>query len=82
MEDVKDVYTAPLPDSPYVKPFRLHYTQGGRAKNWDLLEVHDSVVVIVFNVSRNVMVMVKQFRPGKIPYLLLHHAWPFVQPQV
>lgn len=64
MEDLENVYVSPLPDSPYVKPFRLNYTQNGSEKNWDLLEVHDSVAVMIFNISRNVMVMVKQFRPA------------------
>lgn len=66
MEDLTNVYTSPLPDSPYVRPFRFNYTQGGKEKNWDMLEVHDSVAIIVFNVSRNVMIFVKQFRPGKL----------------
>ncbi|CAH2233167.1 jg18869 [Pararge aegeria aegeria] len=64
MEDLTNVYFTPLPDSPYVKPFRFNYTQNGMEKTWDLLEVHDSVAIIVFNVSRNVMVFVKQFRPA------------------
>ncbi|KAM3958864.1 uridine diphosphate glucose pyrophosphatase NUDT14 [Aphomia sociella] len=64
MEDVKDVYFTPLPDSPYVKPFRFNYTQNGMKKTWDILEVHDSVAIIVFNVTRKVMIFVKQFRPA------------------
>ncbi|XP_069360802.1 uridine diphosphate glucose pyrophosphatase NUDT14-like isoform X2 [Maniola hyperantus] len=64
MEDLTNVYLSPLPDSPYVKPFRFNYTQNGMEKTWDLLEVHDSVAIIVFNISRNVMVFVKQFRPA------------------
>lgn len=65
MEDLKNVYISPLPDSPYVKPFRFNYTQNGKEKTWDLLEVHDSVAIVVFNISRRVMVFVKQFRPGE-----------------
>ncbi|CAK1553323.1 unnamed protein product [Leptosia nina] len=64
MEDVKDVYLTPLPESQYVRPFRMHYTQNGKKKNWDLLEVHDSVAIVVFNVTRKVMIFVKQFRPA------------------
>ncbi|XP_063831575.1 uridine diphosphate glucose pyrophosphatase NUDT14-like [Ostrinia nubilalis] len=71
MEDLKQVYLSPLPDSPYVKPFRLNYTQNGKKKTWDLLEVHDSVAIIVFNVTRKVMVFVKQFRPA-IYYNCVH----------
>ncbi|XP_038206746.1 uridine diphosphate glucose pyrophosphatase NUDT14-like [Zerene cesonia] len=71
MEDVKDVYISPLPESIYVKPFRLNYTQNGKEKNWDLLEVHDSVAIIVFNITRKVMIFVKQFRPA-IYYNSIH----------
>ncbi|KAJ8724164.1 hypothetical protein PYW07_008144 [Mythimna separata] len=64
MEDLTEVYMTPLPDSPYVRPFRFNYTQAGKEKNWDMLEVHDSVAIIVFNVTRNVLIFVKQFRPA------------------
>ncbi|XP_053613347.1 uridine diphosphate glucose pyrophosphatase NUDT14-like [Plodia interpunctella] len=64
MEDLSDVFVTALPDSPYVKPLRFNFTQNGRKKTWDLLHVHDSVAIIVFNVSRKVMVFVKQFRPA------------------
>ncbi|XP_063697003.1 uridine diphosphate glucose pyrophosphatase NUDT14-like isoform X3 [Culicoides brevitarsis] len=65
MEDVKNIRYGPLPaDSPYVKPFRLYYTQNGVEKNWDCLKVHDSVAIIIFNVTRKKLVLVKQFRPA------------------
>lgn len=65
MEDVKDIRYGPLPeDSPYVKPFRLYYIQNGKEKNWDCLKVHDSVAIIIFNVTRKKLVLVKQFRPA------------------
>lgn len=35
MDDVSDIRVGPLPsDSPYMKPFRLYYKQGGIEKNW------------------------------------------------
>lgn len=65
MDDISDVYYGPLPaDSPYVKPFRFHFTQNGKKKSWDLLKVHDSVSVVIWNVTRQKLVLVKQFRPG------------------
>ncbi|XP_058450479.1 uridine diphosphate glucose pyrophosphatase NUDT14-like [Malaya genurostris] len=65
MDDISDIHYGPLPpDSPYVKPFRFHYTQNGKAKSWDLLKVHDSVSIVIFNVSRQRLVFVKQFRPA------------------
>lgn len=65
MENIKNINFGPLPaDSPYVKPFRMYYTQNEQEKNWDLLKVHDSVSIIIFNTSRQKLVFVKQFRPG------------------
>lgn len=71
MEDVTNMYISPLPDSPYVKPFRFNYTQNGKAKSWDLLEVHDSVAIVVFNITRKRMIFVKQFRPGILSNYLM-----------
>ncbi|XP_026318060.1 uridine diphosphate glucose pyrophosphatase-like isoform X2 [Hyposmocoma kahamanoa] len=64
MEDLKNVSFSPLPDTTYVRPFRFNYTQNGQSKSWDLLEVHDSVAIIIFNVERKKLVFVKQFRPA------------------
>lgn len=67
MENITEIRYGPLPaDSPYVKPFRMHYVQNGCEKSWDLLKVHDSVSIIILNKTRNTLVFVKQFRPGKI----------------
>lgn len=66
MDNVTKIYYTPLPDdSPYVKPFRMYYVQNGKEKNWDLLKVHDSVAIIILNKTRNTLVFVRQFRPGK-----------------
>lgn len=74
MESITDISFGPLPaDSPYVKPFRMYYTQNGVAKNWDLLKVHDSVTIIIFNRSTQRLVFVKQFRPA-VYYGLLADA--------
>ncbi|XP_050085085.1 uridine diphosphate glucose pyrophosphatase NUDT14-like [Anopheles aquasalis] len=65
MNNITDIHYGPLPaDSPYVKPFRFHYTQNGKQKSWDLLKVHDSVSIVIFNVTRRKLVFVKQFRPA------------------
>ncbi|XP_070502833.1 uridine diphosphate glucose pyrophosphatase NUDT14-like [Chironomus tepperi] len=65
MDSVENIRVGPLPaDSPYMKPFRLYYIQNGKEKNWDLIRAHDSVAIIVFNKTRNVLIAVKQFRPA------------------
>lgn len=67
MENITNIWYGELPsDSPYVKPFRMHYVQNGNEKDWDLLKVHDSVSIILYNKTTNKLIFVKQFRPGKL----------------
>lgn len=64
MLNISDVRLGPFKDSIYVKPFQMLYNQNGFNKTWDLIECHASVAIILFNATRNVLVCVKQFRPG------------------
>ncbi|XP_078000933.1 uridine diphosphate glucose pyrophosphatase NUDT14-like [Glandiceps talaboti] len=61
---ISDVHILPCSDSKYIKPFTINYTQNGEQKKWDYTKVHDSVIIMIFNVTRKVFVMVKQFRPA------------------
>lgn len=77
MEDIRDVWLGPLPeDSIYLKPYRLHYTQNGRQKNWDLLKAHDSVSIIIYNVEREKLIFVRQFRPAVLFGILTPSSTP------
>ncbi|CAH0560974.1 unnamed protein product [Brassicogethes aeneus] len=71
MEKLSSVTIKPLEKSIYLKPYTMHFTQNGTKRTWDLLRVHDSVAILIFNVTRNKLVFVKQFRPavyfGSIP---------------
>uniref|UniRef100_A0A0V0GD76 Uridine diphosphate glucose pyrophosphatase NUDT14 n=1 Tax=Triatoma dimidiata TaxID=72491 RepID=A0A0V0GD76_TRIDM len=62
--NVSNVKICELSNSEYVIPFKVIYTQGGKPKFWDLVEIHQSVSVILYNWERDCLVCVKQFRPG------------------
>lgn len=65
MLDLRNVSVGKVPqDSPWLRSVRLHYTQDGQSKNWDVIRIHDSVCMIVFNTSREKLVFVRQFRPA------------------
>lgn len=65
MLDLRDIHVGEVPrDSPWLRSVRVHYTQDGRRKVWDVIRIHDSVSMIVFNTSRRKLVFVKQFRPA------------------
>jgi len=65
MLDLHDIRVGKVPqDSPWLKSVRLHYTQDDQSKNWDVIKIHDSVSIVIFNTSRRKLVFVRQFRPA------------------
>ncbi|XP_044254423.1 uridine diphosphate glucose pyrophosphatase NUDT14-like [Tribolium madens] len=71
MNKISDVVLKPLEKSIYLKPHTMHFTQNGLKRTWDLLEVHDSVAILLHNPRKETLIFVKQFRPpvyfGSIP---------------
>ncbi|XP_002735217.1 uridine diphosphate glucose pyrophosphatase NUDT14-like [Saccoglossus kowalevskii] len=63
-DNIADVRVLPCTDSKYIRPFRIHYKQDGIDKTWDYMKVYNSVIILIFNVTRKVFIMVKQFRPA------------------
>ena len=59
VEEITDVKK-----SDYIKLSRVHYTQKGVAKTWDVATVHDSVAILLFEKNLNAFVLVKQVRPA------------------
>ncbi|RUS89667.1 hypothetical protein EGW08_002588 [Elysia chlorotica] len=64
MEDISDVRLSPLTESQFLIPKCVKYTQNGKRRTWDGISEHDDVEILLFNISRNVFVFVKQFRPA------------------
>lgn len=62
---ITDVFMTVLPDNATVRPLRFFYSLDNKMMSRDMIEVTDSVFVIVFNVTRRMMVMAKHFRPGE-----------------
>jgi len=63
MDDIKNVKFVEMTNSKFLKPYRILYRQGSRDKIWDCIQAHDSVAILIFNVTRKVFVFVEQFRP-------------------
>lgn len=60
---IGDVEIGPCEGSQYVQTSRIHYTQKGIRKAWDMVQVHDSVAVILYHRDYNALIAVRQFRP-------------------
>jgi UDP-sugar diphosphatase len=48
----------------FVKPKRIHYKQKGKQRSWEILEVHDSVAILLYHKDKDAFILVKQFRPA------------------
>jgi len=50
-------------NSKYINTKRMNYVQNGKNKAWDIVEVHDSICILLHHIERDAFVLVKQFRP-------------------
>jgi len=60
---ITDVTIIACENSDFVKPKRMKYRQKGVFKVWDMVEVHDSVAILLVHQEHDAFVVVKQFRP-------------------
>ena len=60
---ISEIELVPCEASEFVKTERMQYKQKGVAKSWDMVHVHDSVSVLIYHISKDAFVLVKQFRP-------------------
>lgn len=65
MLNLTEIKLCALPtDSFWLRPKRMKFLQDGKEKNWDLMRSHDSVSMVVFNITRKKLIFVRQFRPA------------------
>ncbi len=60
---ISDIRLGRCEASDFVKTRRMHYLQKGIQKSWDMVEVHDSVSILIYHKKKHAFVLVKQFRP-------------------
>ena len=61
---IKEVEVTPCEHSDFIALKQMSYRQDGVHKRWDLVEVHDSVAILLYHKNRESFVLVKQFRPA------------------
>ena len=64
MDKIRDLRVESLKESRFVRPARLRFKQNNVEKIWDVVSVHDSVYILIFNKTSQKLVLVKQFRPA------------------
>lgn len=63
-KDIKILKIEPCSDSLYIRPHRVFYTENGVAKNWDIIQAHDSVSILIYDTSQKAIIIVNQMRPA------------------
>lgn len=71
MEDIQNVRFEEDVKSKFLRVKRMHYTQNGRKKVWDIAETHDCIAILQYNRTTKNFTLVKQFRP---PVYLKHKS--------
>jgi UDP-sugar diphosphatase len=64
MDEISDIEIGPLTESKYIQCYRVHFKQNGMARAWDCMRQHDSVAVMLYNVTKQSLIVVTQFRPA------------------
>lgn len=73
--DVTEVCFKPmLEDSKWIKQFQMHYTENGKEKDQDIIKTFDAVLIILYNVSREKLIYVRQFRPAVLQREILKNT--------
>ncbi len=60
---ISDIQFTKCEDSSFVKTQRMHYKQKNIEKVWDMVQVHDSVSILIYDKQKDAFILVKQFRP-------------------
>ena len=59
---IEDFKLHPLVDPKFISSSLASYRQNGIAKNWEIVQAHDSVAILIYHTEYQKFILVKQFR--------------------
>ena len=63
MYKIEDIKFTECDNPKFIKTQRMHYTQNGTPKKWEIMLNHDAVSIFLIDKDNDRFVLVKQFRP-------------------
>ncbi len=54
----------PLENPEYISTSLAVFTQNGQKRDWEVVQAHDSVAILLYHTQKDAFVLVKQFRPA------------------
>lgn len=64
MIDLHSISLSPCEDSKYIKIYEMSYVENGVKKRWEVVHSSDAVMILIYNVTNDTLIVVKQFRPA------------------
>lgn len=61
---IKIIKNEPLTNPKFVKASRLTFEKDKRVRDWEVVDTHDSVAVLIYHKEKDAFVLVSQFRPA------------------
>ena len=61
---IEEFKLSPLENPEYISTFLASYKQNGVSKDWEVVQAHDSVAILIYHRNKNAFVLVEQFRPA------------------
>ena len=52
-----------LENSRYINPYRINFNHNGKKRMWDGIMSHASVSCVLYNIDKESIILVRQFRP-------------------
>ena len=62
--EIKNFKLNPLVDPKFIATSLASYKQNGIEKNWEIVQAHDSVAILIYHTEKKCFILVKQFRPA------------------
>jgi UDP-sugar diphosphatase len=65
MKNIIENFTLqPLETPEYISTSLATFTQNGLKRDWEVVQAHDSVAILIYHTQQDAFVLVKQFRPA------------------
>ncbi|RDU65078.1 NUDIX hydrolase [Helicobacter sp. MIT 14-3879] len=64
MIDLSSIKLSSCKNSKYIQIYQMSYIENNKEKIWDIVHLHDAVLVLIYNIDNNSLIFVKQFRPA------------------
>ena len=61
---IEDFKLEPLTNPEYISTSLATFTQNGMRRDWEVVQAHDSVAILIYHKEKDAFVLVKQFRPA------------------